>query len=61
MALGSKFVEGVVCGVVAGLVLQWLSPPNRVQVLPADSKPAKPNDLRVVINEAQIKPKPAKA
>jgi hypothetical protein len=60
--MGSKFIEGVMCGVVAGLVLQWLSPPQRIQVLPADSKPAKPNDLRVVINEAKIKPnKPANA
>jgi hypothetical protein len=59
--MGSKFIEGVMCGVVAGLVLQWMQPAPRIQVLPAGSKPAKPNDLRVVINEAQIKQKPAKA
>jgi hypothetical protein len=50
--MSAKFLEGVMCGVVAGLVLQWLQPrtaaAGTVQVLPA-APARRPKDLRVVV------------
>jgi hypothetical protein len=50
--MGSKFLEGVMCGVVAGLVLQWLQPRPSVQGVVAVPVPTRPRALRVAVKPA---------